>query len=109
MELVIKRFDIVLVNLDPTIGKEISKARPAVVISPDELNEYWATIIIVPLTSSIRSLGFRMEMKFQDKLGQACVDQIRSVDKFRIVKKLGKLDVSYRDKLLTIVYEMFRP
>lgn len=105
----IRRFDIVLINLDPTVGREISKSRPAVVISPDELNEHWATVIIVPLTSSIRSLGFRMEMKFQDKLGQACVDQIRSVDKLRIIKKLGRLDVSYRDKLLTIVYEMLRP
>ena len=106
--MVVKRFDIVLINLDPTVGKEINKVRPAIIISPDEINQRWQTILIVPMTTVIRNLGFRLNIRFENKDGQACVDQMRGVDKSRIVKKLGKLPTKFRDELLEICQEMFR-
>ncbi len=108
MDLVVKRFDIVLVNLDPTVGREINKVRPAIVLSPNALNDNWATIIIAPMTSTLRKLGFRVNIQFQNKEGQACMDQLRSVDKKRIVKTLGTLNKKYQNKVLHTCQEMFR-
>jgi len=103
--MVIKKWDVFLVNLDPTIGKEIRKTRPAVVVSPDEINAHWSPVTILPLTSNIRQLGFRTNVKFQEKEGQVAIDQIKAIDTSRILKKIGRLrEVDYqkvqRDLLL---------
>ena len=87
----IKQYNIVLVNLDPTIGSEIKKTRPCVVISPDEMNKYLQTIIIAPMTSQTKNYPTRIEVKHQNKKGWIVVDQIRTIDKQRIIKKLDIL------------------
>jgi mRNA interferase MazF len=87
-----KKNEIWLVNLDPTPGSEIKKSRPCVIISPDEMNKYLATVIVAPLTSANRNFPSRVDSIFQSKRGQIVLDQLRSVDKIRLTKKLGVLD-----------------
>ncbi|MEO9474837.1 MAG: type II toxin-antitoxin system PemK/MazF family toxin [Cyclobacteriaceae bacterium] len=87
----IRKYDVVLVRLDPTVGKEIQKTRPAIIVSPDEINKNWSPVVIVPLTSALRPLDFRVDVQFDKKKGQAAIDQIKAVDKSRILKKLGSL------------------
>ena len=89
--MVIRRFEVWLVNLDPTIGKEIKKTRPCLIISPDEANKYLDTIIGAPMTTTIRKYPTRINCVFQKKSGQIAIDQIRALDKIRLVKKLGSL------------------
>jgi mRNA interferase MazF len=108
MDMVIKQFGVYLVNLDPTIGAEIKKIRPCFVISPDEMNRYLNTIIIVPLTSTLRNYPTRINCFFDNKSGQLALDQMRAIDKVRIIKKTG----SFTDKVLirnimAVVQEMF--
>ncbi|WP_367606438.1 type II toxin-antitoxin system PemK/MazF family toxin [Legionella sp. W05-934-2] len=105
----IKRFDVCLVNLDPTVGSEIKKTRPAVIISPDSMNlSQLKTVIVAPLTSTIREpFPTRVKTSFQGKEGQVALDQLRSIDRSRIVKKLGKLDSKSSDDILTILSIMF--
>jgi mRNA interferase MazF len=104
-----KRFDVYLVNLDPTIGKEIKKTRPALIISPDEMNAHISTVIIAPMTTKGRSYPSRIACKFQGKEGQVVLDQIRAVDKIRLHRKLGRIDKNAGDKVLSILQEMFLP
>ncbi|WP_425363460.1 type II toxin-antitoxin system PemK/MazF family toxin [Candidatus Tisiphia endosymbiont of Hybos culiciformis] len=93
MELVdINRFDILLVSLDPSQGSEIKKTRPCVVISPNEMNKYIRTVIVVPMTSKIKSYPTRIPIIFEGKEGSIVLDQIRTIDKSRIIRKLGILD-----------------
>jgi mRNA interferase MazF len=87
----IKQYQIFLVNLDPTIGSEIKKTRPCVVISPDEMNKYLRTIVIAPMTTSSKKYPTRVEVKHDNKLGWIVLDQIRTIDKQRIIKDLGRL------------------
>jgi mRNA interferase MazF len=87
----IKQYQIVLVNLDPTIGSEIKKTRPCVVISPDEMNKYLKTIVIAPMTTISKKYPTRVEVKHDNKIGWIALDQIRTVDKQRIIKDLGRL------------------
>jgi mRNA interferase MazF len=87
----IKQYQIVLVNLDPTIGSEIKKTRPCVVISPDEMNKYLRTIVIAPMTTSSKNYPTRIEVKHDNKIGWIVLDQIRTVDKQRVVKEVGRL------------------
>ena len=82
----IKQYQIVLVNLDPTIGSEMKKTRPCVVISPDEMNKYLQAIVVAPMTSSSKSYPTRVEVKHNKKKGWVVVDQIRTIDRKRIVK-----------------------
>ena len=107
--MLMKRFDVYLVNLDPTIGKEIKKTRPALIISPDEMNTNISTIIIAPMTTKGRPYPSRGLCKFQGKDGQIILDQIRTVDKTRLVKKLGRIDKNTSDKVLSVLQEMFLP
>ncbi|MDE2195894.1 MAG: type II toxin-antitoxin system PemK/MazF family toxin [Gammaproteobacteria bacterium] len=107
MALVIKRFDIVLVSLDPTQGHEIQKTRPCVVISPDEMNRHIGTVIVVPMTTHGRKYPSRVPVRFQRKQGQIVLDQIRTVDKSRLVKHLGKLDIRTANRMLTVLQEIF--
>ncbi len=101
------RFDIYYVNLDPTIGSEIKKTRPCVIISPDEMNHNIATIIVAPLTSKLRNYPTRVPCKVEGKQGQIVLDQIRTVDKTRLIKKIDTLNKITQTKVLTVLKEMF--
>jgi len=105
--MVAKRFEVYLVNLDPTVGREIKKTRPCLVISPDEMNQHIATVIIAPMTTKGRSYPTRIPCRFQGKEGQIVLDQIRTVDKVRLVKKLGQLSNEIQKQVLAILAEMF--
>ena len=107
MDLVVKRFDIFLVSLDPTIGSEIQKTRPCVIISPDEMNRYITTVIVAPMTTKGREYPTRVNCHFQGKDGQIVLDQIRTIDKTRLIKKLGELSQDERKMVLDILAEMF--
>ncbi len=87
----ITQYSIILVNLDPTIGSEIEKTRPCVVVSPDEMNKYLNTIVIAPMTSSLKKYPTRVSVEHEGKKGMIVIDQIRTIDKARILKVLGKL------------------
>ena len=101
------RFDVFLVALDPTIGREIKKTRPCTVISPDEMNHHIGTVIIAPMTTKTRAYPTRVLCTFQGVAGQVVLDQIRTVDKSRLVKKLGRLSPSASDRVLSVLGEMF--
>jgi len=105
--MVIKHFEVYLVNLDPTLGSEIQKTRPCLIISPDEMNVHIATVIIAPMTTKGREYPTRIPCRFQDKDGEIVLDQIRTVDKERLVKKLGKIDLVTEKKVLAAVMELF--
>ena len=89
--MVISQYDVFLANLDPTIGHEIKKTRPCLVISPDEMNQHIETVIIAPMTTKSRAYPTRVEVTFKRKTGWIVLDQIRTVDKRRLVKKLGTI------------------
>ncbi len=101
------RFDIYYVNLDPTIGGEIKKTRPCVIISPNEMNHNIATIIVAPITSKLRNYPSRVPCKVEGKQGQIVLDQIRTVDKIRLVKKIDTLNKNTQAKVLAVLREMF--
>ncbi|QUY42516.1 type II toxin-antitoxin system PemK/MazF family toxin [Acaryochloris marina] len=107
MGVVVKRFDVFLVNLDPTVESEIQKTRPCIVISPNEMNQYIATVIIAPMTTKGRQYPTRVACQFQGKDGQIVLDKIRTVDKKRLVKKLGQINQDEQQMLLSILTEMF--
>ena len=104
----VNRFDVFLVSLDPTIGHEIKKTRPCTVISPDEMNHHIGTFIIAPMTTKGRDYPTRVQCTFQGVEGQIVLDQIRTVDKARLVKKLGRLSPTAADRLLNVLIEMFQ-
>ena len=105
--MVIKRFEVYLVNLDPTLGSEIQKTRPCLVVSPDEMNEHINTVIIAPMTTKGRSYPTRVACQFQGKDGQVVLDQIRTIDKIRLVKKLGSIDPDVQSQVVSVLQEMF--
>ena len=105
--MVVKRFEVYLVNLDPTVGHEIKKTRPCLIISPDEMNRYIRTVIVAPMTTKGRPYPTRVECRFEGKEGQVVLDQIRAVDKKRLIKKLGRLSKAERAEVLEILAEMF--
>jgi len=107
--MVIERFQIFLVQLDPAAGAETAKTRPCVVVSPDELNRAVSTVIIAPITTVCRGWPTRVAVTFQGKTGEIALDQIRAVDKTRLVKRLGKLDSATDDVALDTLGEMFAP
>lgn len=103
----VRRFEIYLLNLDPAIGKEIKKSRPCLVVSPDEMNRHLATIIVAPMTTKGRNYPTRIACQFQGKSGQIVLDQIRTVDKSRLIKRLGKLDIPTQNRTLEVLRDMF--
>jgi mRNA interferase MazF len=109
MAMVVKRFEVYLINLDPTIGSEIQKTHPGLVISPDEMNRFIRTVIIAPMTTKGTSYPTRVSCKFQGKRGQVVLDQIRTVDKARLVRRLGKIDKQIQAEVLSVLGEMFAP
>jgi mRNA interferase MazF len=107
--MVVKRFDVYLINLNPAIGSEIKKTRPCLVVSPDEMNHYINTVIVAPMTTKGRGYPTRVGCKFQGKQGEIVLDQIRTVDKSRLVKRLGKVDAQTHTKVSSVLGEMFAP
>jgi mRNA interferase MazF len=105
--MVVKRFEVYLVNLDPTIGSEIQKTRPCLVVSPDEMNRHIATIIVAPMTTQGRPYPTRVQCQFQGKDGQIVLDQLRTVDKVRLVKRLGRINATTQQEVLSVLVEMF--
>lgn len=102
-----RRFDVFLVNLDPTVGSEIRKTRPCVIVSPDEMNRHIRTVIIAPMTTKGRPYPTRTPLTFQGKKGMVVLDQIRTIDKERLVKKLGALPETTGKKISALLGEMF--
>jgi len=109
MAMVVDRFGIFLVRLDPATGAETAKTRPCVIVSPDELNRAVATVIIAPMTTVCRGWPTRVEINFQGKTGEIALDQIRAVDKSRLAKRLGKLDSATANAVLDTLGELFAP
>ena len=109
MGVAVNRFDVYLVNLDPTIGREIRKTRPCLVVSPDEMNRYIHTVIVAPMTTKGRSYPTRIPCRFKGKEGQVVLDQLRTVDTKRLVKKLGRLSRRTNEAVLAILDEMCAP
>ncbi len=105
--MVVNRFDIYIESIDPSRGSEIKKTRPCVVISPDEMNHNINTVIIAPMTSSVKQYPTRVPVEFQGKKGQIVLDQIRTVDKARLIKKIGRLTKSTYVKISSTLLEIF--
>ena len=105
--MVINRFDVYLIELDPTQGSEISKTRPCLIVSPDEMNRWIRTVIIAPMTTKGQAYPTRVACDFQGKEGQVVLDQIRTVDKSRLTRRLGRLDKATASQVLAILRDMF--
>ena len=103
----IRRGDVHLVRLDPTLGSEIRKTRPCVVISPDELNQHLRTIIVAPMTTGGQAYPWRVACRFQNRSGFVALDQLRTVDSERLVKRLGRLSSGATTEILETLQEMF--
>ena len=109
MEMVVKRFEVYLVALDPTSGSEIRKTRPCLVVSPDEMNRYISTVIIAPMTTRGQDYPTRIPCTFQTKSGQIVLDQLRTVDKARLVRRLGVIPAPVQGQVLDRLAELFAP
>jgi len=107
--MVVKRFDVYLVALDPTVGSEIQKIRPCLVVSPDEMNRHIATVIVAPMTTQGRPYPSRVSCLFEGKEGQVVLDQLRTVDKTRLLKFLGRIDPETQTAVLAFLAQMFAP
>jgi mRNA interferase MazF len=105
--MVVNRFDVFLVNLDPTIGSEIKKTRPCLIISPNQINHYISTVIVAPMTTKGQPYPTRVTCQFQGKEGQIVLDQIRTIDKIRLVKLLGQITTEEQKAVLDILAEIF--
>jgi mRNA interferase MazF len=105
----VSRFDVFLVNLDPTVGSEIRKSRACVIVSPDEMNAHIRTVVVAPLTSAGRPYPSRVPTRFDGRDGQVVIDQIRTIDKTRLAKRLGALDQGEAAVVLELLREFFAP
>jgi mRNA interferase MazF len=105
--MVVKRFDVYLVNLDPTLGSEIRKTRPCLIVSPNEMNRHIATLIVAPMTTKGRYYPTRVSCRFQGKDGQVVLDQLRTIDKVRLVRRLGRISKPTQEAVLTTLAELF--
>ena len=103
----IKQYQIILVNLDPTIGSEIKKTRPCVVISPNEMNKYLRTVVITPMTTSSKKYPTRVKVKHDNKIGWIVLDQIRTIDRQRIIKIFGELEDFEIQELKSVLKETY--
>jgi mRNA interferase MazF len=102
-----KQFDVYLVNLDPTIGSEIKKTRPGIIVSPNVLNKYLQTVIVAPLTHRSKGYPSRISTEFKGEQGEIVLDQIRAVDKIRLVKKLGIINTQTSQEIKKVLQTMF--
>src|SRR5688572_7000194 len=103
----VKRGEVYLVRLDPTVGSEVRKSRPCLVVSPDELNEHLRTVIVAPMTTGGRAYPWRIPCRFQNRAGFVAIDQLRTVDGERLVKRLGQLSAATTTAVLDTLQEMF--
>jgi mRNA interferase MazF len=107
MAVVVNRFDVYLTNLDPTIGSDIKKARPCLIISPNEMNRHFRTVIVAPMTTVGKDYPTRIPCQFKKKKGQVVLDQIRPIDKIRLIKKLGTIDPETQIAAISILQRLF--
>ena len=107
MGVVARRFDVFLIALDPTVGKEIRKTRPCLVISPDEMNRHLATILVAPMTTAGSLYPTRVQCRFRGKEGRIALDQIRAVDRSRLIKRLGRITPAAQAAVLSTLGELF--
>ena len=107
MAMVINRFDVYLINLDPTVGSEIKKTRPCLIISPNEMNLHIHTVIIAPMTTAGKDYPTRVPCTFKKKMGQIVLDQIRKIDKKRLIKKLGMIDPGTQSEVISVLQRLF--
>ena len=107
MAMVVQRFDVFLINLDPTIGSEIKKTRPCLIISPEEINLHIRTVIVAPMTTAGKDYPTHVPCDFQNKRGQIVLDQIRTIDKSRLLKKLGVIDPQTQVEVISILQRLF--
>lgn len=107
MAVVMKRFDVYLVDLNPTVGSEIQKTRPCLIVSPDEMNRNIRTVIIAPMTSSNKDYPSRIPCVFKKQHGQIVLDQIRTIDKTRLIKRLGTIDPETQTDVVSVLRQMF--
>ena len=105
----VNRGDVCLVSLDPTLGSEIQKTRPCLVISPNEMNRHIKTVIVAPMTTKGRAYPSRVPCRFQGRDGQVVLDQLRTVDKARLVRSLGRIGRKTMTDVLGLLQEMFEP
>ena len=105
--MVVRRFEVFLVSLDPTIGRKIRKTRPCLVISPDEMNRYLDTVLAAPMTTRGRLYPTRIRCRFRGKAGFIALDQIRAVDRSRLIRRLGRMGPAVQDQVIAILAEMF--
>ena len=105
----VKRFDVFLVTLDPTVGSEIRKSRPCVVVSPDEMNRHVRTVVVAPMTTKVRPYPSRVAVKFGGRAGQVVIDQLRTFDKARLSRRLGSLTPAESAAVLNVLHEFFAP
>ena len=105
--MVVNRFDVYLINLDPTVGSEIQKTRPCLIVSPDEMNRHIRTVIVAPMTTAGKDYPTRVSCKFKKKKGQIVLDQIRTIDKTRLVKKLGSINPETQLEVISVLQRLF--
>ena len=105
----VKRFDVYLIGLDPTIGSEIKKTRPCLVVSPDEMNRHIRTVIVAPMTTQRRAYPSRVVCTFEGKRAEIVLDQLRTVDKNRLIKRLGRISSRTQQQVLEVLGELFAP
>jgi mRNA interferase MazF len=102
-----RRDEVWLIALDPSTGSEIKKTRPCLVISPDEMNEPLQTVLVAPMTTTLRTYPTRVKLTFRDKAGQIALDQLRAVDRQRLIRKLGAISTKTADAVSSVLVEMF--
>jgi mRNA interferase MazF len=107
MAMVVNRFDVYLTNLDPTVGSEIKKTRPCLIISPDEINRHIHTFIVAPMTTAGKEYPTRIECSFKGKKRQIVLDQIRTIDKTRLIKNIGTPDSETKLKVFNLLQRLF--
>jgi mRNA interferase MazF len=107
MEVVVNRFDVFLTNLNPTVGSEIKKTRPCLIISPDEMNRHIRSVIVAPMTTAGKDYPTRVPCEFQRKKGQIVLDQLRTIDKSRLIKKIGAVDPQVQAEVISTLQSMF--
>lgn len=103
----VNRFDVYLINLDPAVGSEIQKTRPCMIISPDEMNRHIRTVIVAPMTTAGKEYPTRIACVFESRKGDIVLDQIRTIDKKRLIKKLGTLDSEIQLKVISVLQRLF--
>jgi len=106
--MVVQRFEIWWVNLDPTVGSEVKKIRPCLIVSPNEVNQYLNTVTVIPLTSTLKLYPTRLNCIIQGKQSQLVVDQVRSIDKIRLKSKMIDLPVEYQQPIVSMILEYFK-